>query len=364
MSVPINCPGDSTASNEMSDPVTLSLFPKDHSQPRHFTFSSSNNNILSIGRASKRGPHERIPAHDNGWFESRVMSRDHAELSFNPVNQTVQIKDLGSTHGTWLNNVKLTSHQRAVILNEDIIRFGIDVERNDVTFPALTMRSKISYRSQYARPALTSMPFTYTMFRDSFNGDKDARHPKVPSLSKPELEAPLHVTETLSANAPVEDTDSENGEYDLLMARGECPTFPEEWPYERPNTTLPNPSEVTGDKITMQDILNPIDLTGSSSDMEGNEQAKVMDLTSDASHASSCSGSGEDSEIDAELEDESEVQEFPRDKYQSIYHLEYDSEDDDNDEDYSESEDSNAHSDECSPSSRRIAKMTTSIPLY
>lgn len=36
---------------------------------------------VPIGRASKREAKKRSPAKDNGWFDSRVMSRDHALVS-------------------------------------------------------------------------------------------------------------------------------------------------------------------------------------------------------------------------------------------------------------------------------------------
>jgi hypothetical protein len=49
---------------------------------RSFTLSSRNP-VFEIGRSSKREVKNRTPAKDNGWFDSRVMSRDHAELGFN-----------------------------------------------------------------------------------------------------------------------------------------------------------------------------------------------------------------------------------------------------------------------------------------
>jgi len=47
---------------------------------RSFTLSASEPSI-EIGRCSKREVKNRIPAKDNAWFDTRVMSRDHAELS-------------------------------------------------------------------------------------------------------------------------------------------------------------------------------------------------------------------------------------------------------------------------------------------
>lgn len=135
----------------MAGLATIVLTPiVDGSPSRNFTLDA-NNNVMSIGRASKRDQKGRTPAGDNGWFDSRVMSRDHAEIIFQETNKTIQVEDLGSTHGTWLNNMRLHVHQPAHIFNGDILRFGIDVERNDgEIFSALSMRVKMDFQ---ARPA-------------------------------------------------------------------------------------------------------------------------------------------------------------------------------------------------------------------
>lgn len=122
---------------------------------RSFTLSNSNP-LFEIGRSSKREVKNRTPAKDNGWFDSRVMSRDHAELGFNmdkevsppclpdcffpdPMEYAEQgssqkmiyIRDFGSTHGTWLNNVKLIIGENTPLHSGDILRFGVDVDRGD-----------------------------------------------------------------------------------------------------------------------------------------------------------------------------------------------------------------------------------------
>lgn len=48
--------------------------------PRTFTLCAKDQ-VFDIGRASKRDSKNRIPAPGNGWFDSRVMSRDHARFS-------------------------------------------------------------------------------------------------------------------------------------------------------------------------------------------------------------------------------------------------------------------------------------------
>jgi pSer/pThr/pTyr-binding forkhead associated (FHA) protein len=144
----------------MLPPASVVLSPisplgPESSITRSFTLSSRNP-VFEIGRSSKREVKNRTPAKDNGWFDSRVMSRDHAELGFNmdkevsslcpppysfsyPMDYAEQrssqkmiyIRDFGSTHGTWLNNVKLITGEDTPLLNGDILRFGVDVDRGD-----------------------------------------------------------------------------------------------------------------------------------------------------------------------------------------------------------------------------------------
>lgn len=66
--------------------ATIVLTSSDASFSRNLTLDA-NNNVLPIGRASKRDQKGRTPAGDNGWFDSRVMSRDHAEIIFEEANK-------------------------------------------------------------------------------------------------------------------------------------------------------------------------------------------------------------------------------------------------------------------------------------
>ncbi|KAJ5574052.1 uncharacterized protein N7459_008479 [Penicillium hispanicum] len=131
----------------MSDSrVSVTLIPLDSCFPLTRSFTLSNDkSYIPIGRSSKREVKSRIPAKDNGWFDSRVMSRDHAELSLHPEKKIICLSDYGSTHGTWLNNVKLISGEATPLLEGDIIQFGVDVERGDEDFPALTVRCKVNW---------------------------------------------------------------------------------------------------------------------------------------------------------------------------------------------------------------------------
>lgn len=60
--------------------VTLTpVYSPDTLPFRSLTFLS-NSNTVPVGRASKSETKKLVPNHDNGWFDSRVMSREHAVI--------------------------------------------------------------------------------------------------------------------------------------------------------------------------------------------------------------------------------------------------------------------------------------------
>lgn len=131
---------------ELRAQVTLIPLGIDNDVTRQITLGT--NQTIIIGRSSKRGLKNRLPQQDNGWFDSRVMSRDHAELLTEPGKVILNINDLGSTHGTWLNNNRLIFGEATPLLSGDILRFGVDVERGEDVFPALVVRCKVDWLEQ------------------------------------------------------------------------------------------------------------------------------------------------------------------------------------------------------------------------
>ncbi|KAH8592786.1 SMAD/FHA domain-containing protein [Bisporella sp. PMI_857] len=93
-------------------------------------------NIIRIGRASKSPNKNLTAAVDNAWFDSPVMSREHAELQFHSQNSTVTIRDIGSMHGTFVNSTRLLPHVTNNLSNGDTLVLGIEVKRGSEIFPA------------------------------------------------------------------------------------------------------------------------------------------------------------------------------------------------------------------------------------
>ncbi|KAE8216698.1 hypothetical protein CF327_g126 [Tilletia walkeri] len=85
---------------------------------------------LKIGRqtSQKTAPHP-----SNTYFDSKVLSRTHAELW--SENGKIYIRDLRSSNGTFINGNRLSPEgcesDACEIKNEDLIEFGIDIVAED-----------------------------------------------------------------------------------------------------------------------------------------------------------------------------------------------------------------------------------------
>ena len=63
----------------------------------------------------------------NGYFDSRVLSRNHAQIYIDPKNGKLMIQDLGSSNGTYLNEVKLSQDPTEIKIG-DMICLGFNVQ--------------------------------------------------------------------------------------------------------------------------------------------------------------------------------------------------------------------------------------------
>lgn len=63
----------------------------------------------------------------NGFFDSRVLSRNHAIMYVDPTNSKLMLKDLGSSNGTFVNNKKLETEPVEIKLGDNIC-FGFNIQ--------------------------------------------------------------------------------------------------------------------------------------------------------------------------------------------------------------------------------------------
>jgi len=113
-------------------------YPALHLYPLNDTFVSKQINLaptnsrehIKIGRYSNN---KTVPSPVNGYFDSKVLSRAHAEVWYE--NDKVYIKDIKSSNGTFINGTRLSPESQESepfeLHNEDVVDFGIDILTDD-----------------------------------------------------------------------------------------------------------------------------------------------------------------------------------------------------------------------------------------
>lgn len=132
-----------------------------------------------LGRSSRNQSKGCVAAEDNGWYDSAVMSREHAKIIANLENQvslapfcsvhaadpfkTVEIKDLGSLHGTYFitqrtatgqMEEKLDSGERRQLVDGDELKLGASVYRSNVCFQPNILKVGINWYGQAHLPSI------------------------------------------------------------------------------------------------------------------------------------------------------------------------------------------------------------------
>lgn len=95
---------------------------------------------IKIGRASKSIVKGIMGAEDNAWFDSPVMSRDHAEITLDTEANVVTIQDMRSMHGTSVEQQRLEPGEPFCIADGSIVKFGTQVKRGNESFPPCHFR--------------------------------------------------------------------------------------------------------------------------------------------------------------------------------------------------------------------------------
>ncbi|KAK6080411.1 Factor arrest protein 10 [Seiridium cupressi] len=109
---------------------------------------------VRVGRASKQESKGFVAAEENAWFDSPVMSREHAELTADFDQKTVLIEDTGSLHGTFRRSEhedkedRICTREKVSLRDGDIIRFGTDIYRGQQTFPPCTVHVELSWNQE------------------------------------------------------------------------------------------------------------------------------------------------------------------------------------------------------------------------
>ncbi|EPQ26731.1 uncharacterized protein PFL1_05710 [Pseudozyma flocculosa PF-1] len=114
------------------------VYPALHLHPLNDTFAPKQinlappgpNNRIKIGRQTNA---KTVPNPSNGYFDSKVLSRMHAEVWCQ--DGKVFIKDVRSSNGTFINGERLSPEAQESdvfeLHNEDMVEFGIDIVGDD-----------------------------------------------------------------------------------------------------------------------------------------------------------------------------------------------------------------------------------------
>ncbi|KAK1968757.1 FHA domain-containing protein [Colletotrichum sublineola] len=112
--------------------------PEVHYPERRVVLEQSKTSVLVIGRSSKRFDNLEAKV-DNCYFDSPVMSREHAKITIDWYHKKLNIKDIGSLHGTYRNSQRLQPRTLHELQQHDTLKFGIDIQRSNELFPPCTV---------------------------------------------------------------------------------------------------------------------------------------------------------------------------------------------------------------------------------
>ncbi|AEO56981.1 hypothetical protein MYCTH_2302609 [Thermothelomyces thermophilus ATCC 42464] len=119
------------------------LFPE-----RRIVFHQGKDNII-VGRASKVSVKGYVAGIENAWFYSPVMSRHHAQIFARMDCNKVEIKDLGSLHGTFLNgDERISADEFRELKDGDVLRFGAPIWRGVEQFVPTTVKVGLEFPNQ------------------------------------------------------------------------------------------------------------------------------------------------------------------------------------------------------------------------
>jgi hypothetical protein len=88
--------------------------------------------VLRIGRQTNQ---KTIPTPLNGYFDSKVLSRQHAEVYADRQSGRIYIRDVKSSNGTFVNGIRLSQENKESepreLREQDVLELGIDIVSED-----------------------------------------------------------------------------------------------------------------------------------------------------------------------------------------------------------------------------------------
>lgn len=117
--------------NPVEIPAILHLLPMNGTFERKTINVPFYPDILRIGRQTNA---KTAPTPTNGFFDSKVLSRQHAEV-YAERNGRVYIRDVKSSNGTFVNGQRLSPENKESepheLREQDVLELGIDIVSED-----------------------------------------------------------------------------------------------------------------------------------------------------------------------------------------------------------------------------------------
>ncbi|KAI9881546.1 MAG: hypothetical protein M1830_000110 [Pleopsidium flavum] len=240
--------------------------------------------VLNIGRSSKSETKNLVAAEDNAWFDSPVMSREHARLWIStPDSRFVYLKDVGSMHGTSIQDRSLVKNIDHILKDGEIITFGIEVTRGQETFPARQFRVNYEWQEWSPPTPKSNSPAQSSPMRHVVSD-------RTPAILSEPLQEPsvrfrvpssqgFSVPESDSSDASVaeEDGSDEDG-FEPLSRAAEVPSAPANLGFEGPTGLTEEDEDADEDAYSTVDPTNQVEPMCSAKLGAGNSQHNPIDL--------------------------------------------------------------------------------------
>nr|POE56346.1 isoform 6 of sarcolemmal membrane-associated protein [Quercus suber] len=123
------------------DSITVRLVPVANDRLER-TITIKRGEAVPIGRSSHDLLKGLSPKTDNALFDCPVVSRRHAELVWRAEKEMsdIIIVDYGSSHGTFVNGVRLKRGEDFLLKSDDLIRLGCEINSHMGNHEGITFR--------------------------------------------------------------------------------------------------------------------------------------------------------------------------------------------------------------------------------
>jgi pSer/pThr/pTyr-binding forkhead associated (FHA) protein len=139
--------GMSQPQRQMENPAVLYLTPMNGTFERKTITVPFYPDVLRIGRQTNN---KTLPTPQNGYFDSKVLSRQHAEI-WADRNGKIWIRDVKSSNGTFVNGQRLSQENKDSdpheLREQDMLELGIDIVSED---QKTVVHHKVAARVEHA----------------------------------------------------------------------------------------------------------------------------------------------------------------------------------------------------------------------